>query len=75
MGRISKSVGDFTINQVDYQSRGSGKDDVVCQVKKFGVEVCHCTWHPDGAIHCKDKNDCNFNYADCPFYGKNDCLR
>ena len=75
MGRISKTIGDYTINQVNYPSRGSDRDDIVCQIKKYGTEICHCTWHPDGNIHCKDRNDNSYNYTNCPLYGNPNCLR
>lgn len=74
MGRINITVGEYTMNQVDYD-RSDGSSDVVCQVKKYGAEICHCTWHPDGAIHCKDRNDNNYSYTSCPLYSSSHCLR
>ncbi|MCM1545950.1 MAG: hypothetical protein NC033_02830 [Clostridiales bacterium] len=74
MGRINFNVGEYTVNQVDY-NRSNGSSDVVCQVKKYGAEICHCTWHPDGAIHCKDRNDNDYPYSSCPLYASSNCLR
>ena len=74
MGMVSKTKGEYTMNQVDY-SRGNGQDDIVCQVKKYGAEICHCTWHPDGSVHCKDRLNYSYTYTNCPLFGDSDCLR
>lgn len=74
MGRITKVIEGYIVNQVDYP-RNDGHIDIVCQVKKNGVEICHCTWHPDGVIHCKGRNNSNFDYLKCPLFGDIDCLR
>lgn len=71
MGQVTKYVGEYTLNQVDYPRREMGgyatnSYDIVCQVKKNGREVCHCTWHPDGTIHPA---------SSCPCDGCSECLR
>ena len=62
-------VGDYVLNQVAYERSSGGlygsDYDVVCQCKRNGSEVCHCTWHPDGTIHPS---------SSCPCYGCSDCL-
>jgi hypothetical protein len=60
-----KTYGDseFEINHVFYEGGYDG-DDVVCQVKRHGRQVGHCTWHPTqlnqdnacpykGGAHCR----------------------
>lgn len=56
--------GDYEINQVNYGGKYGG-DDTVCQVKKFGKEVGHCTWHPGCDVQ---------RHGDCPYYLKEYCL-
>ena len=65
---------EYTVNYVTY-SRGDGTYDTVCQVKKYGAEICHCTWHPDGTIHCKDRHNNNISCTYCPLYGSSSCRR
>lgn len=73
MGHVVRHVGVYTLNQVDYPQRGGY--DIVCQVKKDNIEICHCTWHPDGAIHCKDRYNSNISEYNCPCYRDRECLR
>ena len=76
MGKVTKYFGDYEINQVDYpRSLLHGDYDIVCQVKLYYREVCHCTWHPDGTIHCKDRWDKMMSPSNCPCVGSSDCLR
>lgn len=76
MGRIERTVGEYTLYQVDYpRSKAHNDYDIVCQVKKHGVEICHCTWHPDGNIHCKDRNGKDKSPYNCPCNGSSECLR
>ena len=53
------------INHVNYGGNYGG-DDAVCQVKRHGVEVAHCTWHPSN----KEPN----RHGICPYRGKYHCL-
>ena len=75
MGHIKLIVGEYTLNQVDYpRSSKHGDYDIVCQVKLHDREVCHCTWHPDGSIHCK-KNNVDISPSECPCINSKECLR
>ena len=74
MGQIVRNVGKYTLNQVDYPQKAGGYD-VVCQVKDGSVEICHCTWHPDGNYHCKDRQGNSMSPNSCPCYGHRECLK
>jgi hypothetical protein len=74
MGQIKRHVGEYTLYQVDYPRR-SGDYDIVCQVKLFNSEICHCTWHPDGTINCKNRTKNHISHNECPCYGSSECLR
>ena len=76
MGQVTRTVGSYTLNQVDYQrSARHGDYDIVCQVKQGYLEICHCTWHPDGTIHCKDRHKIDTSPSNCPCYKSVECLR
>ena len=76
MAKISRNVGSYVLNQVDYlRSSNHGDYDIVCQVTLNGAEICHCTWHPDNTIHCKDRNDNNMSPGQCPCNNSKECLR
>lgn len=80
MGQVIRYNGSYVLNQVDYPRKELGgyatnSYDIVCQVKQNGSEICHCTWHPDGTLHCKDKYNSSMSPSSCPCYGCHDCLR
>jgi len=54
----------YEINHVNYKGRYEG-DDAVCQVKRHGLEVAHCTWHPGSETN---------RHGNCPYRGRKHCL-
>ena len=73
--KITKQIGKYQMNQVEYASTSGLGNDIVCQIKISGVEVCHCTWHPNGVIHCLNRKNSAMKPTDCPCYKCKDCLR
>jgi len=62
MGQVSFNDGEYEINHSDYMGNYGGMDNV-CQVKKHGREVAHCTMHPN-----------NLNrHSSCPYRGNTYC--
>ena len=65
MAQQTYSDGGYVINHSNYPGRYGG-DDTVCQVKQYGVEIAHCTWHPG--------NPAPNRHGSCPYRNGTHCL-
>ena len=63
--RQSYNDNGYEINHVNYVGNYKG-DDTVCQVKRNGIEVAHCTWHPGESSPNRHGN--------CPYRGRYHCM-
>jgi hypothetical protein len=59
--------GEYVIFHINVsRTTGAPGDDTVCQVKRNGVEVGHCTWHPGSREPRRHEN--------CPYRNGTHCL-
>jgi hypothetical protein len=65
MDRQTYRDGEYEVYHVTY-SGNYGGDDIVCQVQRYGVEVGHCTWHPNSSVPNRHMN--------CPYRNGTHCL-